>query len=501
MIRELLNPEGAIGARDVGREGAVDIAAPGKLILMPQADYHTHYRSTFENGNFAGQWVDGSLPVPQPIPQGAPGPDGGWRQIGNALEGAFSFSETAIGTDYPANALIDAQMASAQTIPSGTGGCKISYLLDIQGEPTVDFLQLFASLNGGPYPATPTASHSFTQGVSSESIDLSNPAFQGATIQLALRFASNGTVQNEGVRFDDLGLRCLGGDYQPAQIGLQGFGTHYFSTGTSFATPHVAGIAALLKAADPSLAGGSLKEAILAGGDAVTAFASSGSTPVATGDRANAADALRRPQFTFAPASPANADSVTVTGSAPANAGDYATAQVFTNGSCSGAPAATGTLAAFTGAGLDVGVSQDATTQFTARYVDAGGNGAICSQPQSFTEAAPPASPEPPASPAPPGVDNAFTIGKLKKRRLTLTVPGAGVIDVNDANASKKKLLLKHSSATASGAGTIKVTLKLTKTANKKLKENGKVRVEAAITFSPTGGAANTQHKRLKVKQ
>jgi len=96
---------------------------------------------------------------------------------------------------------------------------------------------------------------------------------------------------------------------------------------------------------------------------------------------------------------------------------------------------------------------------------------------------------------------NSFTLGKLKGKKLELTVPGPGEIDVNDANAAKKKLLLKHSSATASGAVPVKVTLKLTKTAKKKLKRKGKVKVKAAITFTPTGGSANTQDKALKVKK
>ncbi len=114
-----------------------------------------------------------------------------------------------------------------------------------------------------------------------------------------------------------------------------------------------------------------------------------------------------------------------------------------------------------------------------------------------------PAPPAPPADPPaePPAVDNTFTIGKLKGTKLSLTVAGAGRIDVNDANASKKKKLLKHSSATASGAGTVKVTLKLTKAGKRKLKESGKVKVKAAITFTPTGGTANTQKKGLKIKR
>ena len=113
-----------------------------------------------------------------------------------------------------------------------------------------------------------------------------------------------------------------------------------------------------------------------------------------------------------------------------------------------------------------------------------------------------PAPPGPPADPPadPPAVDNAFTIGKLKGKKLSLTVPGPGAIDVDDANASKNKRLLKRSSATASGAGTVKVTLKLTKAGKRKLKEQGRVKVKAAITYTPTGGTANTRNKKLKIK-
>jgi hypothetical protein len=117
---------------------------------------------------------------------------------------------------------------------------------------------------------------------------------------------------------------------------------------------------------------------------------------------------------------------------------------------------------------------------------------------RAFNVVAPVTVPVP--TPTPTGDDNAFTIGKLEHTKLSLTVPGAGVIDVSDANASKNKLLLKHSSATASGAGPLEVTLKLTKTAKKKLKEKGKVKVKAKIAFTPTGGTANTQEKVLKVR-
>jgi hypothetical protein len=107
----------------------------------------------------------------------------------------------------------------------------------------------------------------------------------------------------------------------------------------------------------------------------------------------------------------------------------------------------------------------------------------------------------PPPPPPPPPPSNSFTIGEVSGKKVSLTVPGAGGIDVNDANASKRKPLLKPSSATASGAGTVEVALKLTKAAKKKLKQKDRVKVNAAITFTPTGGTANTQDKALKVKK
>jgi hypothetical protein len=102
---------------------------------------------------------------------------------------------------------------------------------------------------------------------------------------------------------------------------------------------------------------------------------------------------------------------------------------------------------------------------------------------------------------AAPPPNNEFTIGKLKGTKLSLTVPGAGGVEAKDASAKKSKQMLKPSSATASGAGTVKLTLKLNKAGSKELKRKHKVKVNAAITFTPTGGTANTETKKLTVKK
>jgi len=110
-----------------------------------------------------------------------------------------------------------------------------------------------------------------------------------------------------------------------------------------------------------------------------------------------------------------------------------------------------------------------------------------------------------PAVPAAPS--NAFTLGELKGKKLSLTLDSAGTVGVTDAAqasgasaiaAAKKRL--KPSSATG-GPGIIEVTLKLTKAAKQKLREEGKIKVNARITFTPTGGTANSQTAKLKIKK
>jgi hypothetical protein len=101
---------------------------------------------------------------------------------------------------------------------------------------------------------------------------------------------------------------------------------------------------------------------------------------------------------------------------------------------------------------------------------------------------------------------NAFTVGKLKKRKLFVTVPGPGTISARNAGGGGKKAiasakkLLKTSTATAAAAGRVAVKLKPTKLAKSLLAENGKLKLKAAITYTPTGGDPNTVRKKLKLR-
>ncbi|HEX3561202.1 MAG TPA: hypothetical protein VHU24_00075 [Solirubrobacterales bacterium] len=63
----------------------------------------------------------------------------------------------------------------------------------------------------------------------------------------------------------------------------------------------------------------------------------------------------------------------------------------------------------------------------------------------------------------------------------------------------KRRLLLKPSSASGDPP-TITVPLRLSKLAKRKLRQTGKVTVNARIAFTPHGGLANTQTAKLRIK-
>ena len=102
---------------------------------------------------------------------------------------------------------------------------------------------------------------------------------------------------------------------------------------------------------------------------------------------------------------------------------------------------------------------------------------------------------------------NGFRVGKVKGTKLTLTLDSAGAVQITDATsplsaaatAAKKKKSLKPSSASG-GPGKLKVALRLTKAAAKKLRQAGKLKLKASITFTPTGGVPDTKTAKLKLK-
>src|SRR5215207_4567686 len=101
---------------------------------------------------------------------------------------------------------------------------------------------------------------------------------------------------------------------------------------------------------------------------------------------------------------------------------------------------------------------------------------------------------------------NEFSFSVKGKRLLvgvkfpgTVAVAESGMTRGASAAAKKRRRLLNPSSASG-GPPTIEVRLALNKGAKRKLRQKGKVKVNARITFTPAGGVAKTQTARLTIK-
>jgi hypothetical protein len=123
--------------------------------------------------------------------------------------------------------------------------------------------------------------------------------------------------------------------------------------------------------------------------------------------------------------------------------------------------------------------------------------------------------PTPFGDPPPPVVfstppSNAFSFGKLKRNKkkgiafLFVKVPGPGQLGL--AGPGLRPLGLGGAAkALAVAGGTVKLPIaphkkgRKARKLRKRLKRKGKARVKARVTYVPTGGAANTKVRKLKL--
>ncbi len=117
------------------------------------------------------------------------------------------------------------------------------------------------------------------------------------------------------------------------------------------------------------------------------------------------------------------------------------------------------------------------------------------------------------ATPAKLKPRNDFSFGKKAKSSksgLTVTlevkVPGPGQVKAVDSAAAKSKSkkaggLFNPVSVNATKAGTVKLTLKLSKQGKAKLRKKGKVDARASVVYTPTGGDAATREAKVTFKK
>lgn len=96
-----------------------------------------------------------------------------------------------------------------------------------------------------------------------------------------------------------------------------------------------------------------------------------------------------------------------------------------------------------------------------------------------------------------------FTLGGVTRNKkkgtatIDLTVPNAGDLTASGQGATVAGAVTSKSV----GAGATQLVVKAAGKKRKKLKRTGKVKLNLAITYTPTGGAANTESTTLKLRK
>ena len=240
---------------------SVDLAAPGVNIPSTWPAYDTLATEGFEDP-FAN-WTTNTV-AGQPFGRSA-----------THSNGVYSATDSPAGA-YAANSDTWLYRSTPMASLAGRTGCRLVYNLRLDTEATQDYFQVDGSADSVTFSGSQW-SGSTSGAFVAVSSDMSR--YDGGNFIPALRLTSDADgVTGDGGYVDDLKLQCLrasGEDY--ATI-----------SGTSMATPQVAGVAALVKAAHPSYTVAQLKNAILSGVDPLGSL----SGKVATAGRLDACKAV-----------------------------------------------------------------------------------------------------------------------------------------------------------------------------------------------------------------
>jgi subtilisin family serine protease len=216
---------------------SVDLGAPGESIMSTRPHYDEVRRDGFD-GLSAPGWT---LTPP-------------WGFSTTAATGTHSIADSPAGT-YGPNANTMATMPSVDL--SGSEGCHLDFALRLESQSGADFFWVERSTGGGFAPITPDFSGTSLGEFLPFSFYLD--ADDASATVIRFRFQTNGTVQFDGAYVDDVVVRCTGTGYTANDF--------QFLDGTSMASPHVAGAAALILARSPGTTVAQLRSALLTTGD------------------------------------------------------------------------------------------------------------------------------------------------------------------------------------------------------------------------------------------
>jgi thermitase len=274
-----VNRSGGLASFSSFGAASVDVGAPGTSILSARTDYAALLEEDFEGSLTAWDAFTrvGSV---------------AWaRTTDQAASGTHSATDSP-GGDYADDS--DSELFTAAPLDlTAERGCRVqlNLLYDIE-EPDADDGSLFDYLfvggvtnDIGTFDGLPFAGKSFgyDSGTFGEEEASISELDGRSDVFPFLGLFSDQSVHRDGAYADDLRVLCRDSSYLDDKTEA---GSYVTFQGTSMATPHVAGVAALVRAADPGISDTQVVEAIEAGGTPLASLAgktTSGRTADAAG--------------------------------------------------------------------------------------------------------------------------------------------------------------------------------------------------------------------------
>lgn len=245
---------------------SVDVAAPGVNIISLWPGAHSASTDSLTSG-----WTGTTNVV-----------GGGWGYKSLNFGGATNAIVNPASYDYTSavykNSVDDRVWKSFNT--AGAGAAVLNYSIMYDTESGLDGVVVYAgTVAGDPVPAgTAIAAYTGTTSGSrvAKTIDISN--FISATTTIAFNLLSDSSVVNFGSNITNFSIKAL----------TLNSTTYNLSAGTSMATPHVAGLAAMIKAYNPSYSAAEIVASIKLGGESQSNL----TTKTTTGKSVNAMGSL-----------------------------------------------------------------------------------------------------------------------------------------------------------------------------------------------------------------